>query len=118
MTDTTDDIAEEISFQSFEDDFKLLGNLLNNVLQREVGAQFMAKIERIRLLALSASNMRLSGIENMAALLEKQLASEISEMTLEEALKLARAFSHYLTLMGIAETYHRKTFWNHCCFGY
>ncbi|PPD96069.1 hypothetical protein GOBAR_DD06916 [Gossypium barbadense] len=107
MTDTTDDIAEEISFQSFEDDFKLLGNLLNDVLQREVGAQFMAKIERIRLLALSASNMRLSGIENMAALLEKQLASEISEMTLEEALKLARAFSHYLTLMGIAETYHR-----------
>lgn len=51
--------------------------------------------------------MRLSGIENMAALLEKQLASEISEMTLEEALKLARAFSHYLSLMGIAETYHR-----------
>lgn len=52
MTDTTDDIAEEISFQSFEDDFKLLGNLLNDVLQREVGSQFMAKIERIRLLAL------------------------------------------------------------------
>ncbi|KAK8604452.1 hypothetical protein V6N13_099394 [Hibiscus sabdariffa] len=107
MTDTTDDIAEEISFQSFEDDCKLLGNLLHDVLQREVGSQFMAKIERIRLLAQSASNMRLSGIEDMAELLEKQLASEISEMTLEEALKLARAFSHYLTLMGIAETYHR-----------
>ncbi|KAE8670789.1 Phosphoenolpyruvate carboxylase 4 [Hibiscus syriacus] len=107
MTDTTDDIAEEISFQSFEDDCKLLGNLLHDVLQREVGSQFMAKIERIRLLAQSASNMRLSGIEDMAELLEKQLASEISEMTLEEALKLARAFSHYLTLMGVAETYHR-----------
>ncbi|KAK8511822.1 hypothetical protein V6N13_029411 [Hibiscus sabdariffa] len=107
MTDTTDDIAEEISFQCFEDDCKLLGNLLHDVLQREVGSQFMAKIERIRLLAQSASNMRLSGIEDMAELLEKQLASEISEMTLEEALKLARAFSHYLTLMGIAETYHR-----------
>ncbi|KAK8604180.1 hypothetical protein V6N13_096639 [Hibiscus sabdariffa] len=107
MTDTTDDIAEEISFQSFEDDCKLLGNLLHDVLHREVGSQFMAKIERIRLLAQSASNMRLSGIEDMAELLEKQLASEISEMTLEEALKLARAFSHYLALMGIAETYHR-----------
>ncbi|KAL4384820.1 hypothetical protein GQ457_15G005520 [Hibiscus cannabinus] len=107
MTDTTDDIAEEISFQSFEDDCKLLGNLLHDVLHREVGSQFMSKIERIRLLAQSASNMRLSGIEDMAELLEKQLASEISEMTLEEALKLARAFSHYLALMGIAETYHR-----------
>ncbi|XP_017971375.1 PREDICTED: phosphoenolpyruvate carboxylase 4 isoform X2 [Theobroma cacao] len=107
MTDTTDDIAEEISFQSFEDDCKLLGNLLNDVLQREVGGQFMDKLERNRLLAQSASNMRLSGIEDMAELLEKQLASEISKMTLEEALTLARAFSHYLNLMGIAETHHR-----------
>jgi len=46
MTDTTDDIAEEISFQSFDDDFKLLGNLLNDVLQREVGGLFMEKVER------------------------------------------------------------------------
>lgn len=51
MTDTTDDIAEEISFQSFEDDCKLLGSLFNDVLQREVGSSFMEKIERIRILA-------------------------------------------------------------------
>lgn len=51
--------------------------------------------------------MRQAGIEDMAELLEKQLASELSKMTLEEALTLARAFSHYLTLTGIAETHHR-----------
>jgi hypothetical protein len=51
MTDTTDDIAEEISFQSFDDDCKLLGNLLNDVLQREVGGTFMEKLERNRTLA-------------------------------------------------------------------
>lgn len=51
--------------------------------------------------------MRQAGILNMAELLEKQLASELSKMTLEEAFTLARAFSHYLTLMGIAETHHR-----------
>lgn len=51
MTDTTDDIAEEISFQSFEDDCKLLGSLFSDVLQREVGSSFMEKIERIRILA-------------------------------------------------------------------
>jgi phosphoenolpyruvate carboxylase len=51
--------------------------------------------------------MRTAGIENMAELLEKRLASEISKMTLEEALTLARAFSHYLNLTGIAETHHR-----------
>lgn len=51
MTDTTDDIAEEISFQSFDDDCKLLGSLLNDVLQREVGSEFMEKVERTRILA-------------------------------------------------------------------
>ncbi|CAJ2629533.1 unnamed protein product [Trifolium pratense] len=56
---------------------------------------------------LSACNMRQAGIVNMAELLEKQLASELSKMTLQEAFTLARAFSHYLTMMGIAETHHR-----------
>ncbi|KAL6542324.1 Phosphoenolpyruvate carboxylase 4 [Orobanche minor] len=126
MTDVTDEIAEEISLQGFEDDCRLLGNLLNDVLQREVGPQFMEKLERTRVLAqqvslyagmihgllrviLSACNMRNAGIEDTAELLEKQLAAELSKMTLEEALTLARAFSHYLNLTGIAETHHRVT---------
>ncbi|KAF3654009.1 Phosphoenolpyruvate carboxylase 4 [Capsicum annuum] len=107
MTDVTDDIAEEISFQGFEDDCRLLQSLLNDVLNREVGPQFMEKVERTRVLAQGACNMRMAGIEDTAELLEKQLASELSEMTLEEALALARTFSHYLNLMGIAETHHR-----------
>ncbi|KAL5078788.1 hypothetical protein RYX36_007209 [Vicia faba] len=107
MTDTTDDIAEEISFQSFDDDCRLLGNLLNDVMQREVGTAFVEKLEKIRILAQSACNMRQAGIEDMADMLEKQLASELSNMTLEEAQTLARAFGHYLTLMAIAETHHR-----------
>lgn len=107
MTDTTDDIAEEISFQSFDDDCRLLGNLLNDVMQREVGTAFVEKLEKIRILAQSACNMRQAGIEDMADMVEKQLASELSNMTLEEAQTLARAFSHYLTLMATAETHHR-----------
>ncbi|XP_072999647.1 phosphoenolpyruvate carboxylase 4 [Typha latifolia] len=107
MTDTTDDIAEEISFQAFEDDCRLLGSLLIDVLHREVGSQFTENVERKRILAQSAVNMRAAGMEDTAELLEKQLATEISRMTLEEALALARAFSHYLNLMGIAETHHR-----------
>ncbi|CAL5399537.1 unnamed protein product [Camellia sinensis] len=107
MTDITDDIVGEISFQSFEDDCRLLGSLLKDVIQREAGCKFMEKLERNRVLAQSACNMRLAGIEDTAELLEKQLASEMSKMTLEEALTIVRAFSHYLTLMGIAETHHR-----------
>ncbi|KAL2347466.1 hypothetical protein Fmac_001466 [Flemingia macrophylla] len=107
MTDITDDIAEEISLQLFDDDCRLLGNLLKDILQREAGTTFVDKLEKIRVLSQSACNMRQAGIEDMAELLEKQLASELSNMTLEEAVTLARAFSHHLTLMGIAETHHR-----------
>ncbi|PRQ17919.1 putative phosphoenolpyruvate carboxylase [Rosa chinensis] len=55
----------------------------------------------------SACSMRLAGMEDTAELLEKKQASEISKMSLEEALTLARAFSHYLNLMGVAEVHHR-----------
>ncbi|KAG9450060.1 hypothetical protein H6P81_010025 [Aristolochia fimbriata] len=107
MTDTTDDIAEEISFQSFEDDCRLLQNMLNDILHREVGHDIMEKIERMRILAQSANSMRAAGIVDTADLLEKQMASEISKITLEQALTVARAYSHYLNLIGTAETYHR-----------
>ncbi|XAR65368.1 Phosphoenolpyruvate carboxylase [Bertholletia excelsa] len=113
MTDTTDDIAEEISFQSFDDDCKLLGSLLKDVLQREAGSQFVEKLERYRILSMSACNIRLAGVVDTAELIEKQLASEMSKMTLEEALTLARAFSHWLTFTSIAETHHRSSqSWN------
>lgn len=107
MTDITDDIAEELSFQGYEDDFRLLQSLLDEVLQREVGPKFMEKVERTRTLAQSGCNMRSAGIEDTAELIEQQLAKELSNMTLEEALSLARTFSHYLNLMGTAETHHR-----------
>ncbi|KAL4574581.1 hypothetical protein LXL04_021415 [Taraxacum kok-saghyz] len=107
MTDITDDIAEEISFQSYDDDLRLLFSLLHDVLQREVGPSIMEKIEHARTLSQSACLLRGSGIEGTAEVLEKQLANELSKMTLEEALKLARALSHFLNLMGIAETHHR-----------
>ncbi|KAG8366542.1 hypothetical protein BUALT_Bualt17G0090700 [Buddleja alternifolia] len=108
MTDVTDDIAEEISFQGFEDDCRLLGNLLNDVLQREVGPHFMEKLEKTKVLAQSACTMRMAGIEDTAELVEKQMAAELSNMSLEDALSLARAFSHYLNLTGIAETHHSR----------
>ncbi|KAI3497925.1 hypothetical protein L1887_33552 [Cichorium endivia] len=107
MTDIMDDIAEEISFQSYDDDLRLLFSLLNDVLQREVGSNIMEKVEHTRTLSQTACLIRASGIEKTAEFLEKQLASELSKLTLEEALKLGRAFSHFLSLMGIAENHHR-----------
>ncbi|KAK9091122.1 hypothetical protein Sjap_024299 [Stephania japonica] len=106
-TDTTDDLAEEISFRTFDDDCRILTNLLNDVIQRELGHQFMHKLERNRTLAQSACNLRTAGVEDTAELLEKQMASEMSNMTLQEVFTLGRAFSHFLNVMGIAETHHR-----------
>ncbi|KAK4479862.1 hypothetical protein RD792_015405 [Penstemon davidsonii] len=109
MTDITDDIAEEISCKEFENYCGLLGNLLDDVLLRELGPRFMEKLEKTKMLAQSACKMRATGIVDAAELLEKQLGAELSKMTLEEALSLARAFSHYLNLIAIAETHHRVT---------
>ena len=102
-----DDIVEEITFQDFKDDYHFLSILLNNVLQHEFGQQFTDKVERERILAQSACNMRIAGIEDAVKVLKKKLALELSSMTLEEAASLARDFSHYLNLMGIEETHHR-----------
>ncbi|XP_040362058.1 phosphoenolpyruvate carboxylase 4-like isoform X2 [Rosa chinensis] len=64
----------------------------------------MWKIETGRFSVKSACSMRMAGMDDMAELLE---ASEILKMSLGKALTLARAFSHYLNLMGIAEAHHR-----------
>ncbi|KAL5671398.1 hypothetical protein ACJX0J_015704, partial [Zea mays] len=55
----------------------------------------------------SAVSMRAAGMEDTAAVVERQLETDLAAMPLEDALCLARAFSHYLNLMGIAETHHR-----------
>eukprot|EP01018_Ginkgo_biloba_P007694 Gb_39069 [translate_table: standard] len=48
--EATDDIAEEISFQALS----LLGSLLNDILQRDVGQQFTEKVERELIIAQQA----------------------------------------------------------------
>lgn len=55
----------------------------------------------------SAVTMRGAGMEDTAAVVERQLEAELSAMSLEDSLCLARAFSHHLNLMGIAERHHR-----------
>ncbi|KAG0536943.1 hypothetical protein BDA96_03G105500 [Sorghum bicolor] len=107
MLDTTDDIAEGISFQAFEDDCRLLASLLHDVLLRELGPRFIQILERNRILAQSAVSMRAAGMEDTAAVVERQLEADLAAMSLDDALCVARAFSHYLNLMGIAETHHR-----------
>lgn len=55
----------------------------------------------------SAVSMRAAGMEDTASVVERQLEADLAAMPLGDALCVARAFSHYLNLMGIAETHHR-----------
>ncbi|KAG2596163.1 hypothetical protein PVAP13_5KG144500 [Panicum virgatum] len=63
--------------------------------------------DRRRPIDQSAVSMRAAGMEDTAAVVERQLEADLAAMPLEDALCVARAFSHYLNLMGIAETHHR-----------
>ncbi|GBG65571.1 hypothetical protein CBR_g51453 [Chara braunii] len=54
----------------------------------------------------SVTNVRHAGIEEAAEWLSKQLEKELSSISVEEAVYLARAFAHYMNLTSIAETHH------------
>lgn len=64
MLDTTDDIAEGISFQAFEDDCRLLASLLHDVLLRELGPCFIHVLERNHILAQVRISLAIASISS------------------------------------------------------
>jgi phosphoenolpyruvate carboxylase len=81
------------------DDVRLLGELLGATLRAHAGDGVFQTVERVRALAKSgrAGNDRDFRI----------LADELSQLPLDDALPVARAFSHFLHLANIAEQHHR-----------
>lgn len=55
----------------------------------------------------SASDLKASGVDDAASYLFQILDKELTSMDINEAVPLTRAFSHYLSLTGIAEMHHR-----------
>jgi phosphoenolpyruvate carboxylase len=78
--------------QPLRDDIRLLGTLLGETLRAEEGPQLFDAVERVRALA-----------KTDFAALDKTLR----ELELGEALNVARAFAHFLSLANIAEQHHR-----------
>jgi phosphoenolpyruvate carboxylase len=81
------------------EDVRLLGELLGGSLKRHAGHEVFSTVERVRALAKSgraghAGHFRL-------------LADELGRMSEDEALPVARAFTHFLHLANIAEQHHR-----------
>jgi phosphoenolpyruvate carboxylase len=81
------------------DDVRLLGELLGDTLKARAGEAVFQTVERVRTLAKSARAGRDDDF--------RALADDLSRMPLDDALPVARAFSHFLHLANIAEQHHR-----------
>jgi phosphoenolpyruvate carboxylase len=80
-------------------DVKLLADLLNEILRAQEGPALPALLEEVVACATRAR----SGSSEDAEALRRLLAS----LEADQALPLARAFSHFLALANIAEQHHR-----------
>ena len=78
--------------QPLRDDIRLLGTLLGETLRAQEGSRLFDAVERVRALA-----------KTDFATLDRTL----QELELGEALTVARAFAHFLSLANIAEQHHR-----------
>ena len=72
------------------DDVRLLGELLGSVLRTHEGDALFQQVERVRALAKRARAGSDADFET--------LARELSQLPVESALPLARAFAHFLNL--------------------
>jgi phosphoenolpyruvate carboxylase len=91
MPDSTD--------QRLRDDVHLLGDLLGDTLRAQEGEELFEMVERVRALAKSGRAGNDADFDRLAELLATRPTSD--------ALPVARAFSHFLTLANIAEQHHR-----------
>lgn len=85
--------------QPLRDDVRLLGALLGETLRAQEGEALYETVERVRALSKGARQGREEDFERLEALLQK--------LPMEDALPVARAFAHFLTLANIAEQHHR-----------
>ncbi len=81
------------------EDVRLLGDLLGETLKTQEGESFYNLVEKIRFLSKSAR-------QDNPDEAEAKLLKLIRSLGDEETLLLARAFSHFLNLANMAESYH------------
>jgi phosphoenolpyruvate carboxylase len=85
--------------KALRDDVRLLGDLLGETLRRQEGQAIFETVERVRALAKKARGGSEPDFATLTRILE--------QMPVDEALPVARAFSHFLNLANIAEQHHR-----------
>jgi phosphoenolpyruvate carboxylase len=84
---------------ALRDDVRLLGELLGDILKELGSPRLFHFVEQIRQLSKIARSGEIDAYRMMNATLES--------MSIEDAIPVARAFSHFLNLANIAEQHHR-----------
>ena len=79
-------------------DVRLLGELLGTTLREHLGDSFFSTVEEVRALAKAAH----SGHGSL-----QDLSQLLGALPVDEAIPLARAFTHFLNLANVAEQHHR-----------
>ena len=85
--------------QPLRDDVHLLGDLLGQTLCAQEGNDLFEMVERVRALAKSGRAGNAEDFDRLAELL--------AALPTAEALPVARAFAHFLSLANVAEQHHR-----------
>ena len=89
---------ERIPTKSLRDDVRYLGNILGRVIKKQEGESFFNLVERIRL--LSKANIKNKNNKNRFY----KITSEIQRLKPIKIFKLARAFTHFMNFINLAES--------------
>jgi len=98
MTDSLAPVPED-PHKPLRDDVRRLGSLLGDTLKSQAGEAVFETVEAIRALAKAARGGDGESFQKLTRLL--------AAMEVDDALPVARAFAHFLTLANIAEQHHR-----------
>ncbi|MDH4249362.1 MAG: phosphoenolpyruvate carboxylase, partial [Deltaproteobacteria bacterium] len=90
---------KEDALVSLRRDVRELGAMLGEVIQSQGGTRLFERVEDVRRLSKSGREGETRALETLTA--------QLSALPSEEALQLARAFSHFLSLANIAEQHDR-----------
>ena len=93
-------MAGDDPHRPLRDDVRLLGTLLGETLRTHGDTGLFETVERVRMLSKASRADGEAGKFN-------ELASLLSQLPVESATPLARAFAHFLNLANVAEQHHR-----------
>ncbi len=89
-------------------DVRSLGVLLGRVLREQAGEELYGKVEELRQSAIRRREAQTQGRAHEADQLMQSAVLAVSQLTVDQAYRLSRAFAFYFELINLAETNHRK----------